>query len=281
MSDDTIWMCVNNTFCSYKVKTETQTFCRHKLNVTGLCSRTSCVLANSRYATIVEHEGKCYLYMKTIERAHSPANLWEKIPLPSNYKEALSIIDEQLQFWPEWVINKCKQRLTKIVQYIIRLRKMHKNSTSQLVGINKKVERREKTRELKALSAAQLERTISKELLTKLQAGEYSDIFNFPQRQYEQLLDDQQLSDQSDLESIPEGFIEDYSDSDEGFSGSDAELPSTLPDQPPSINSDDDIENAPSTQRKRRSAPKSKSRRPRVEIEFEEETLDGELEEVN
>ena len=62
--------------------------------------------------------------MKTIERAHSPKNLWEKVELPANKEQAVCVIEKNLQYWPEFMISKNKQRFMRIQQYLKRMRKL-------------------------------------------------------------------------------------------------------------------------------------------------------------
>jgi protein MAK16 len=124
-SDEVIWQIINHQFCSFKAKVgDEKTFCQNPYNVTGLCLRSACPLANSRYATIREEEGQCYLFIKTIERAHTPKNLWEKIRLPQNYMKALELVSEELEHFPKYLVHRNKQRLTKIHQMLIRMRKL-------------------------------------------------------------------------------------------------------------------------------------------------------------
>ena len=220
-SDDVIWDIINNQFCSFKASVARErTFCQNPYNVSGLCLKSACPLANSRYATIREEEGLCYLYMKTAERAHSPRNLWEKIRLPKNYAKALEIVDQQLEFFPKYLVHRNKQRLTKIHQMIIRMRKIKlKGDAPKLVTTNTKVDRREKGRERKALQAAQLEKAIESELLERLKQVSESEIYNINEKVYSKVLEDnadseEEEEEEDDLEYNIE-YVEDVDESDE------------------------------------------------------------------
>ncbi|KAL9125414.1 MAG: hypothetical protein Q9217_005381 [Psora testacea] len=181
-SDEIVWQIINQQFCSFKLKTpKNQNFCRNEYNVSGLCNRQSCPLANSRYATIRSNPetGVLYLCIKTIERAHMPSKLWERTKLSQNYAKALEQIDERLIYWPKFLVHKCKQRLTRLTQVAIRTRKLAREEErlgeKVVPKLAPKVRRREATRERRAEAAAKVERAIERELIERLKSGAYGD----------------------------------------------------------------------------------------------------------
>lgn len=186
-SDEITWQVIGHIHCSFKLKLPNsshgakQTFCRNEHNLTGFCTRQSCPLANSRYATIRPDAatGALHLYIKTPERAHLPSQWWEKIQLPANYEKALAVIDEKLIYWPKFYIHKCKQRLTRLTQVAIRERRIAKETErlgeTLAPRLAPKIKRREATRERKAESAAKVERAIERELIDRLRSGAYGD----------------------------------------------------------------------------------------------------------
>lgn len=206
--DEVIWEIINNGHCSFKVKTETNIFCRNEYNVTGLCNRNSCPLANSRYATITEEKGACYLQIKTAERAHTPKDLWEKIKLDKSYNKALSEIDTHLQYFPDFLKHKCKQRFTRYRQVLVRKRRLKLKQGTVYEIVSRKATKREKSRGKKAEKAALVETHIEQELMNRMKDGKYDDIMNINRKLFEKVLDSeeivqkQQEFDEDDIENI-------------------------------------------------------------------------------
>lgn len=284
MSDDLIWQIINQNFCAYKIVTDKgQTFCRNEYNVTGLCTRQSCPLANSKYATIKSDNGRLYLYMKTPERAHTPAKLWERIKLSKNYAKAMKQVDDHLLYWNKFFIHKCKQRLTKLTQVAITERRLAlREEERHYVGIAPKVKRREENRERKALAAARIEKSIEKELLNRLKSGAYGDKpLNVDEKIWKKVmnkLDDNELEEEEDYDE--EELEEEDSDyeveyvADEGDDDmvelEDIEKWLNDSDRDNNDSSDDSDSDSDSDADTKKAQPKRK--RPKIEIEYEQES---------
>ncbi|XP_066310584.1 uncharacterized protein [Miscanthus floridulus] len=208
MSDDVIWHCIRHNHCSFMAKITTGIFCRNPYNATGICNRSSCPLANSRYATIRDHDGIFYLYMKTAERAHLPNKLWERVKLPKNYEKAMDVINKHLEFWPKLLVHKIKQRLTKMTQYRIRMRKLQLKVREKVMTMPRKQTQRHLRRLDKAERAAQLERNLENELKERLIKGVYGDIYNVPFKEFGVVLDMEKGEVAPEEEEEEEGEME-------------------------------------------------------------------------
>lgn len=81
---------------------------------TKVCAHPLSLERRALYQSI-HLKGALYLYVKTIERAHSPAHMWEKIKLSNNYTKAL----EQVNLFVMWYTSenfadlRCRRRSTR------------------------------------------------------------------------------------------------------------------------------------------------------------------------
>jgi protein MAK16 len=175
MSDENIWRTIGGKgrFCSHKLHTDTEALCKNKNNVTGICDKFSCPLANSKYATVREVDRTLYLFVKEPERVNTPRNTYEKIELSNDYNEALKQIDEMLEFWDDKLIHKCKQRLTKLTQYLVRLEGIESTGRIEYSVRRKKYVKRERAGALRVLKKIDIEKEVEKELLLRLESGVY------------------------------------------------------------------------------------------------------------
>lgn len=268
-------------------KIETGIFCRNPYSVTGICNRSSCPLANSRYATIRDHDGVFYLYMKTIERAHKPNELWERVKLPRNYEKALEIIDKHLMYWPKLLVHKIKQRLTKMTQMRIRMRKLALKTREKIMTTPRKEKKREARREEKAEKAALLDKSIEKELIERLKGGFYKfdqkDIYNYPSETFEKILNEEEVEEEEEpeIEYVEYDGLDEEEEEVEDIEDFGGLTMSNMDDDDDEDDDEDDIAEQRNVGKLSLSARKrlekdrssSKAKKPRVNIEVEHEDV--------
>jgi protein MAK16 len=147
-----------------------------------------------------------------------PSKVWKQVVLDKNIIKALEQIDAELEYSSEFIIQKTKQRCLRLHQTLKKMRKLQLSNSQKLVGVKKKIERRERSRELKAEKMAKLEISIEKELLNRLKLGLYptDGILNDSQKAFTEALDELQVEhdeeyveeDESDYELEEENEME-------------------------------------------------------------------------
>jgi protein MAK16 len=234
-----------------------------------------------------------------------PSKLWERVKLSQNYAKALEQVDEKLIYWPKFLIHKCKQRLTRLTQVGIRMRRLaaedERLGERVVPRLAPKVRRREETRERKAEAAAKVERAIERELIERLRSGAYGDQpLNVSEQIWKKVLRGLEREGEGTRdEDLDEGIEEDelenedeYEDEEgvgeveyvsdlgedeedlqdiEDWLGSEEEATGDEEDDSESESSEE-IKDIPGAKRKKAPVSKKpKPKHPRMEVEYEEE----------
>ena len=228
--------------------------------------------------------------MKTAERAHTPKDLWESVKLDPSYNKALEQIDTELQYWPKFLVHKCKQRFTRLRQILVKRRKMKLEGSAEYRVVSHKAERREVKRLTKITKSAMIENQVRNGLLENIKNKKYNDIYNINQEEFEKVLEtekDQELEDEEfNEEDYDPGYINDFSDEEgededdnaqeESEGVNDDEIDDIFnpknKDENKSDNSDEDI----NKNNKNKNISK-KRKRPKYEIEIERENTNKKM----
>ena len=178
IDDEITWNIIGgNGFCSFKYFSKNQYFCKNDLNITGFCSKQSCPLSNSKYATVIEKNGEIYLYIKDRLNLRFPDKLWKKFILSRNFMKSLQELDLILNFWPKFFVHKTKYKLTKLHQILIR-RKINNIRNKYIFTGKKKKKILNKIQESKIIENIKFENLIEKELLYRFNLGMYGNLYS-------------------------------------------------------------------------------------------------------
>ena len=195
-----------------------------------------------------------------------------------------------MEYYPTFLKHKCKQRLTKLTQYIIRSRRLLLTPGPKTVTrMAPKRARREETRERKALAAAKLEKQIEKELVNRLKSGNYTeDMLNVNEEIWKKVLDQRARAERGEVEEDEEEVEEEeeveFVSDDEGIMSGDEEFNDWLGEDG-EMEEESEFDAEPETEEvngKRRLAANGDNGRrklARVEVEYEEEREDEPLRE--
>ena len=178
LGDEITWNIIGRKgFCSFKYFSKNQYFCKNDLNITGFCSKQSCPLSNSKYATVIEKNGEIYLYIKDRLDLRFPDKLWKKFILSRNFMKSLQELDLILNFWPKFFVHKTKYKLTKLHQILIR-RKINNIRNKYIFTGKKKKKILNKIQESKIIENIKFENLIEKELLYRFNLGMYGNLYS-------------------------------------------------------------------------------------------------------
>ncbi|MEN2497875.1 MAG: ribosome biosynthesis protein [Marteilia pararefringens] len=216
-SDDFVFLTLSKSFCSYQNKTKNLVSCRNKNNLTGICARAACPLANTEYATVVMNDDNTIcLKVKIPELRHQPSREWKVIELDiDNKSKALQQIKEATAKHTQWVTDKCKKKYLTFIEIAKNMQNTNQQKET-LIPLKRKVENQEKRRAEKAFLKSRLHKSIEKQLEERLKTGYYDDLYDIKSKATDSIAE-------KDSEAIDEAELDAVSDEQEYFAEPESE----------------------------------------------------------